>query len=106
VAYTEWFISQTTIGSLTLLMIPSIDKTLATLKSLDHVGAVVVSMPKDLYCDSDIHRMVHFTDKNWELEEDAETESWDSVFRDVKAQGITDITQYCMCDLWMMGGDS
>jgi hypothetical protein len=40
--------------------------------------------------------MVHFTDKNWELEEDAETESWDSVFRDVKAQDITDITQYCM----------
>jgi hypothetical protein len=72
-----------------LLGFPSIEVTWSTCESLGHIGAVVASMPRDSYCD--MYRVMHFTD-DWDLEDD--TESWDSVFGDVKYEPLPDFARH------------
>ncbi|KAL7527968.1 hypothetical protein ACHAXR_007787 [Thalassiosira sp. AJA248-18] len=59
--------------------VPSIDETWSTRESLDAVGAVKDSMPKDAYID--MYRCMHFSD-DWE-EEDGEV-PWESIYADEK----------------------
>ena len=55
---------------------PSIDKTWSTGESLDAIGTVNESMPKDAF--RDLYRCLYFTD-NWDEEEGVE---WDDIYLD------------------------
>ena len=52
---------------------PPIDKTWSTQESLDEIGTVKESMPKDAF--RDLYRCLHFTD-DWDEEESVE---WDYI---------------------------
>lgn len=71
---------------------PSIEATWSTRESLDCIGAVKESMPKDAYID--MYRCMHFSD-DWDddWDEDGET-SWDDVFDDPKYEPSPDVERH------------
>ncbi|KAL7527926.1 hypothetical protein ACHAXR_002197 [Thalassiosira sp. AJA248-18] len=68
---------------------PSIVETWCTRESLDAVGAVKESMPKDAY--TDMYRCMHFSD-DWD-EEDGDI-PWENVYADVKYEPSPDVERH------------